>query len=70
MIYEVLLDGKTLYYPGDLQCAVTNAKLEQALNDAGTFDCDVPATNPLYNAIENRRSMVQILKDGREIFYG
>lgn len=70
MIYEVLLDGKTLYYPGDLQCAVTNAKLERALNDAGTFDCDVPATNPLYNAIENRRSMVQILKDGREIFYG
>lgn len=70
MIYEVLLDGKTLYYPGDLQCAVTNAKLEQALNDSGTLECDVPATNPLYNAIENRRSMVQILKDGREIFYG
>lgn len=70
MIYEVLLDGKTLYYPGDLQCAVTNAKLEQALNDSGTFECDVPATNPLYNAIENRRSMMQILKDGREIFYG
>jgi hypothetical protein len=39
MIYEVLLDGKTLYYPGDLQCAVTNAKLEQALNDSGTFEC-------------------------------
>lgn len=70
MIYEVLLDGKTLYYPGDLQCAVTNAKLEQALNDSGTFECDVPVSNPLYNAIENRRSMVQILKDGREIFYG
>lgn len=70
MIYEVLLDGKTLYYPGDLQCAVTNAKLEQALNDSGTFECDVPASNPLYNAIENRRNMLQILKDGREIFYG
>lgn len=70
MIYEVLLDGKTLYYPGDLQCAVTNAKLEQALNDSGTFECDVLASNPLYNAIENRRSMLQILKDGREIFYG
>ena len=70
MIYEVLLDGKTLYYPGDLQCAVTNAKLEQALNDSGTFECDVLASNSLYNAIENRRSMLQILKDGREIFYG
>lgn len=70
MIYEVLLDGKTLYYPGDLQCAVTKAKLEQALNDSGTFECDVPASNPLCNAIENRRSMVQILKDGREVFCG
>lgn len=70
MIYEILLDGKTLYYSGDLQCAVINAKLEQALNDSGTFECDVPVTNPLYRSIENRRSMVQILKDGKEIFCG
>lgn len=70
MTYEILLDGKTLYYPGDLQCVVINAKLEQALNDSGTFECDVPVTNPLYASIENRRSMIQILKDGKEIFYG
>ena len=68
MTYEILLDGKTLYYPGDLQCVVINAKLEQALNDSGTFECDVPVTNPLYAGIENRRSMIQILKDGKEIF--
>ena len=70
MIYEILLDGKTLYYSGDPRCSVINAKLEQTLNDAGTFECEVPVTNPLYKAIENRRSMVQILKDGEEIFYG
>ena len=70
MTYEILLDGKTLYYPEDLQCVVINAKLEQALNDSGTFECDVPVTNPLYAGIENRRSMIQILKDGKEIFYG
>ncbi len=70
MIYEILLDGKTLYYSGDPQCSVINAKLEQTLNDAGTFECEVPVTNPLYKAIENRRSMIQILKDGEEIFYG
>ena len=61
MIYEVLLDGKTLYYPGDLQCAVTNAKLEQALNDSGTFECDVPASNPLYNAMERCASRKRAL---------
>ena len=70
MIYEVLLDGKTLYYPGDQECAIFNSKLEQALNDAGTFEFDVPVTNPLHDSIENRRSMVQILKDDTEIFYG
>lgn len=70
MIYEILLDGKTLYYSGDPQCAVIDAKLEQALNDSGTFECEVPATNSLYGSIENRRSMVQVLKDGKEIFYG
>lgn len=70
MIYEVYIDGKLLYYPDDLEYAILNSKLDQALNDAGTFEFDIPATNPLYNAIENRRSMVQILKDNEEIFYG
>ena len=70
MIYEVLLDGKTLYYSGDAECVIFNSKLEQTLNDAGTFEFDVPTTNPLHDSIENRRSMVQILKDDKEIFYG
>lgn len=70
MIYEVLLDGKTLYYSGDSECVILNAKLEQSLNDSGTFEFDVPATNPLHDSIENRRSMVQILKDDVEIFCG
>lgn len=70
MIYEVLLDGKTLYYSGDSECVILNAKLEQSLNDSGTFEFSVPVTNPLHDAIENRRSMVQILKDDVQIFCG
>ncbi|MGF0064253.1 phage tail protein [Lachnospiraceae bacterium SGI.085] len=70
MIYEVLLDGKTLYYQNDKQAVICDAKLTQALNDAGTFEFTVPCTNPLYMDIENRVSMVQVLKDGNEIFYG
>lgn len=70
MIYEVLLDGKTLYYQNDKQAVICDAKLTQALNDAGTFEFTVPCTNPLYVDIENRVSMVQVLKDGNEIFYG
>lgn len=70
MIYEVYLDGEILYYPDDELCAIMNSKLDQALNDSGTFEFDVPVTNPLYNSIENRRSMLQVLKNGKEIFYG
>lgn len=70
MIYEVYLDGKCLYYPDDLECVITNAVLTQELNDSGTFEFDVPVTNPLYGLIQNRISMVQVLKDGKEIFYG
>lgn len=70
MIYEVLLDKKTLYYPNDEQAIIYDAKLTQALNDAGTFNFTVPCTNPLYRYIENRVSMIQVLRDGSEIFYG
>lgn len=70
MIYEVLLDGKTLYFPNDKEAVIYDATLTQALNDAGTFEFTVPCTNPLYSKIENRVSMVQVLKDGNEIFNG
>lgn len=70
MIYEVYLDGRILYYPGDEIYALQNPKVEQVLNEAGTFEFEIPVTNPEYNNIKNRVSMVQVLRDGREIFYG
>lgn len=70
MIYEILLNGKTLYYPNDDVCAVSNAVLNLALNDAGTLEFDVPYTNPLYGTLQPRISTVQVLKDKEEIFYG
>ena len=70
MIYEVFLDGKPLYYPNDEEAIIYNSKLEEELNDSGTFECTVPKTNPLFDQIYPRVSMVQILRDGKEIFYG
>lgn len=70
MIYEVYVDGELLYYPDDKIYAVFNSEMETALNDSGTFSCDIPLTNPAYGSIKNRISMVQVLRDGREIFYG
>lgn len=70
MIYEVYLDEKILYYPDDEQYVIVNARLSQALNDSGEFEFEVPVSNPLYENIMPRRSMLQVMRDGKEIFYG
>ena len=70
MIYEVFVDEKPLFYPNDEEAVVYNSKLEEALNDAGTFTCTVPKSNPLFDEIYPRASMVQILRDGKEIWCG
>lgn len=70
MIYEVFVDEKPLFYPNDEEAVIYNSKLEEALNDAGTFTCTVPKSNPLFDEIYPRVSMVQILRDDNEIWCG
>ena len=69
-MYQVLIDGRDLYYPGDEEYTVSDATVKLRLNDSGTFECDVPVTNPEYANIRNRISMIQVLKDNKEVFYG
>ena len=69
-MYQVLIDGRDLFYPGDSEYSVLDATVNLQLNDSGTFECEVPVTNPEYGNIKNRISMIQVLKDGKEIFYG
>ena len=70
MIYEVFIDNKPLYYPGDEKLVIYNSKLEQALNDAGTFEFTITKNNPLYDEIYPRVSSVRITKNDTEIFFG
>lgn len=70
MIYEVFIDNKQLYYPGDEKLVIYNSKLEQALNDAGTFEFTITKKNPLYDEIYPRVSSVRITKNDTEIFFG
>lgn len=70
MIYEVYVDGKLLYYPNDETYAIINSKLELALNEAGSFEFDVPTYNLRYDDFKLRKSMVQVTQNGEEIFYG
>lgn len=70
MIYEVFIDNKQLYYPGDEKLVIYNSKLEQALNDGGTFEFTITKNNPLYDEIYPRVSSVRITKNDTEIFFG
>lgn len=70
MIYEILLDGKTLYYPGDEQCVVLDPKITLKMNDAGRAEMSIPTINPLYNSISLGKSTLTVKKDGREVFFG
>lgn len=69
-MYQVLIDGRDLFYPGDPEYTVLDATVKLQLNASGTFECEVPVTNPEYGNIKNRISMIQVLKDEKEIFYG
>ena len=69
-MYQVLMDGRDLYFPSDTEYVIYDSLLKQQLNDSGTFTCAVPPTNPEYGNIKNRKSMIQVLKNGKEIFCG
>lgn len=69
-MYEILLDGKSLYYPGDAINAVTEAKITEALNDSGYMDILVPPTNPLYNGIYERKTVIAVKKYSSIIWKG
>ena len=74
MIYEVYLNDNLLYYPNDDSYSIINAKLETALNEAGTFECDIPQKNMRYTDFDNggqlRSGIITVLKDNVEIFCG
>lgn len=69
-MYQVFIDGKDFYYPGDEEYTVSEPVVKLQLNDSGTFECGVPVLNPEYDAIKNRISMIQVLKNGKELFCG
>lgn len=69
-MYKVKMDGRTLYYPGDKEAVLTAPTVRLRTGYAGTFEFTVPMINPLYDQIQNRRSMVSVYRDSTEIFYG
>lgn len=69
-MYKVYIDGRPLYVPGDEYAVIMESVAKQSLNDAGSFEFSIPELNPEYENLQVRSSMIQVLKDNKEIFYG
>lgn len=69
-MYEVFLDGVQIYSPGDPELIILNGKLELGDNKSGSFEFDLPVTNPAYDSIKKMTSEIIVKKDGTAIFYG
>lgn len=64
------MDGATIYYPGDEKAVLDSATLNLELNTAGTLTFICPPQNPYYEKINNRKSIVSVYRDEKEIFVG
>lgn len=70
-MYTMNLDDEILYYPGDeVLTIVGDPVIKLAVGKAGSCEVTVPPTNPCYDSIQNRKSMITIYRDGREVFCG
>ena len=69
-MFEITINGKTLYHPNSTECNVTNAVIHEVLNDAGYMDATIPFSNPMYDDIEERKGEVIVYKDNKERWYG
>lgn len=65
-----MMDGNTIYYPGDEKAVISSSTLNLELNTAGTLSFICPPENPYYEKIYNRKSIVSVYRDEREIFIG
>lgn len=69
-MFEITLNGKTLYHPSSVDCNITNAVIHEALNDAGYMEITIPYSNPMYEEIEERKGKIIVYKDNVEMWYG
>ena len=69
-MFEITLNGSTLYNPNSAECNITNAVIHEALNDSGYMDLTIPYSNPMYDEIVERKGKIIVYKDNVELWYG
>ena len=69
-MYKIIMDGNTIYYPSDGKAVLISSTLNLELNTAGSLSFICPSENPYYEKIYNRKSIVSVYRDEKEIFIG
>lgn len=69
-MYEITIDGQTLYKDGVEELAIVNPKLELEVNSAGSLEFTIYPNHPLYEQIYRLRSRVIVYRDGEAIWRG
>lgn len=74
-MYTIYADGSPLYIPGvdEQQRAlytVTDPKLSLELNKAGSLTFTMPPGNVAYSALQKLKTVVQVFRDGAEVWRG
>lgn len=69
-MYKIIMDGNTIYYPSDWKAVLISSTLNLELNTAGSLSFICPPENPYYEKIHNRKSIVSVYRDEKEIFIG
>ena len=70
-MYKVYLDNNLLYHSNLAEeYPLVEAKIEQEVNKAGTFNFTIYENNPLYNELYKMKSIVKIYDDTYRVFRG
>lgn len=69
-MYKIIMDGNTMYFPSDGKAVLISSTLNLELNTAGSLSFICPPENPYYEKIYNRKSIVSVYRDEKEIFIG
>lgn len=69
-MYEITLNGQTLYHPDSQDCNIISGLLHEKLNDAGFLEIGIAYNNPLYDSISERQGLIILYKNNNPIWYG
>lgn len=68
-MYEILINDKNLYYPGDKEFTAQQADLKLEVGNAGELDITIPTINPSINEVQER-AIITIIKNDSEFWRG